>query len=130
MIRIFKGLRSVSRLTTTPFHFSTPKEDTYIPIRPLKDDKNLLFTIGMPSNISFSAKVLIFTPFLATSLDGFINEWTNWRIAGSLLFLLAGFRVVHLFNFLKAHQVYSLKTNRDLSKFYLTINNNHFGKKF
>jgi hypothetical protein len=73
--------------------------------------------------------VLIFTPFLAVSLDGFINEWTNWRIAGSLFCLWAGFRVMHFINFAKTHQVYSLKTNKDLSKFYITITNNYFAWK-
>ncbi len=68
MIRIFKSARTASLL-----NFSTAKPETYIPLRPLKDDRNLLFSVGAPSSVSLSGKILIYTPFLATALDGFIN---------------------------------------------------------
>jgi hypothetical protein len=74
--------------------------------------------------------VLIYTPFLAVSLDGVINEWTNWRIFGSLFLLWAGLRVVRYVNFVKAQQVFALKTNKDLSRFFLTLPNNSFAAKF
>ncbi len=64
------------------------------------------------------------------SLDGFINEWTNWHIFGSLLLLWAGARIVRSVNFLKAQEVFALKANRDLSCFYLTLTNNYFSSKY
>lgn len=82
--------------------FSEGKEDTYIPVRPLKEDRNLLFSSRPPSGLSLSGKVLIYTPFMAVALDGFINEWTNWRIFGSLFLLWAGARAARCVNFLKA----------------------------
>lgn len=82
--------------------FSKGKEDTYIPVRPLKEDRNLLFSSRPPSGLSFSGKVLIYTPFMAVALDGFINEWTNWCIFGSLFLLWAAARVTRSVNILKA----------------------------
>lgn len=128
---MLRGWTKVSRMINfkTSFRFSNDKEQVYIPMRTLKEDKNVLFTIDNPKGVPITTKVLIFTPCLAVALDGFINEWTNWRIAGSVLFFWLGLRVLAYNHFGKSHQVHTLKVSKDLSKFYITVPNNSFAMK-
>ncbi len=128
MIRILTNLRTIKPTLIYRFSNNT-KEGVYVPIRTLKAPRNTVFSIGDPEPISFPQKVLIFTPFFATALDGYINEWNNWRIAGSFVFLWLGFRILKYINFGKAHHVHTLKLSKDLSKFYITLPNNRYTMK-
>lgn len=131
MIGMLRGWGKVASIinNNTFFRFSNDKEQVYIPMRTLKEDRNVLFTIDNPKGVPITTKVLIFTPFLAVGLDGFINEWTNWRIAGSVLFFWLGLRVLAYNHFGKSHQVHTLKVSKDLSKFYITVPNNTFSER-
>lgn len=128
MIRILSNLRGLNKKLIYGLN-NNKNEDVYVPIRTLKALRNTIFTVGDPQPISISSKVLIFTPFLATALDGFINEWTNWRIAGSVIFLWLGLRIIKLIQFGRAHEISALKVSKDLSKFYLTVPNNKYTSK-
>jgi hypothetical protein len=105
MISMFRNLAKIRVLERSglAFGFSREKEEIYIPMRTLKEDRNVLFNAGNPNSISLMNKALIYTPFYAITLDGFINEWNNWRIAGSVISLWLGLRVINYINFGRAH---------------------------
>jgi hypothetical protein len=70
--------------------------------------------------------LLSYTPFLAFGLDGFINQWDYWTMAGTFLSLLAARYALRLLSFFRAFEVYELRASKDLKKFYFTLENNRY----
>lgn len=47
--------------------------NAYIPIRPLKEGQNVLFTIGPPTKLPIIAPLLAYTPLICFGLEGFTS---------------------------------------------------------
>ena len=83
------------------YTFST--SNAYIPVRPLKEDNNVLFDTGRPIRINFFQRLIAFTPFLAFGLEGLINGWTILVTGGTIVSAMFGRTIMKMARFHMAH---------------------------
>ena len=119
--QVLRCIRLPSLAKRIVFKFN--EESGYIPVRPLKDDINVLFDVGQPKPVTLFFRLLSFTPLLAFTLEGVTNTWSPLVIGGALLGLILGRYMILFSKFQDSHEIYRLSVNRPLNKFYFTIAN-------
>jgi len=96
----------------------------YIPIRPLKEHRNILYTRGTEIRYSYLPKVINCAPLAALLIEGFVNGWSGLVIAGSVLTFLLALKTNGAISLFRAMQIRELAVNKNLSKFELVIPRN------
>ena len=110
--------------------FKFSEANSYVPIRPLKDQRNLLFTVGQPQSLPFFIRLLASTPALGFTLEGLINDWSPGVIGGALIGTFFAVRLMNYLNFFKAHEIYQLAVNKSLTSFEFTLPKNKFSQQW
>ena len=117
-------VRIIRRVLKPSFSFSSG--DEYIPVRPLREQSNVLFSLSKVIYLPMIERLFISTPFIAFVLEGLINQWTIITSCGSIVSFLLSMAVFNYMHYYKATQVHQLACNRNLNRFELTLTLNHF----
>jgi len=103
MLTIIKTIRWTNIHKNIFAKFATNSNKEYIPLRPLKEERTVLYDSAFRTKLSWFARLLAYTPFIALSLEGLINEWSPLIIGGSVICLIYGIRKMGRVRFFVSH---------------------------
>ena len=110
--------------TFKPCHFSQAKK--YAPVRPLTEERNLLYMESYFRSNPFTKKKSFFMQFVPATLAGIANYFMGWNLVTGGIFsaLLFGGMMfnIHL-NKRLSKMIWSLEVSPDMKKFYVVIQN-------